>query len=293
MAFYNPHDCFWYSESLDDMPKTAFPAKVKISERLPQMPLGVFPIMTLTPCGKWELDDVWSGVLGAAAKNVRDSIRQGLGTVDGVTKTVFIASPDLGNAIPFNGTSDAASLLVPYDTGIELRDGATYEVVISMLNGTTATSVHATAHLACPCLCYKSDPLPSPQIIPNTPILGVTAATLNSLYSFRYQYHPSAKSSGQGVFNVIGTGPTIASTVTTSSLNRHVDDNEIAGGISSLPVATSAVRATASDAIRPTLGFISGSITQRMIPPSFGVRTTCDVELFVKVTERMSGYEQD
>ena len=134
---------------------------------------------------------------------------------DGVAKTVFFRDD-----IPF---STAANLDAPLELVPVLRDGATYEVVISLMDG----------HLGA--VSSGNWPVPifdvggqSFRLAPDNPSVITMSAALNQIYTFRYQEHPNVVLSGQknvGILSTMGRG--LGNVVYTLQEGGHVDSGPV------------------------------------------------------------------
>ena len=198
--------------------------------------------------------------------------------VTGVAKTIFVTD---GVKVPYIKWNADSPLLTPEDLGIELRDGATYEIVVSMLEGKTGTSLNASDNFVGPVLLHENR-----TKIGNLSASGPpTSAVTNSLSTFRYQYHDSVFDEDKGIYNIMpssGSGAVMIFQYT-SQLGMHVDNPSASAFNASTGTPTSVGRAEIDKRERLRLGI-----------GSYGSNpTTCDCYLFVKVTERTSDNPQD
>jgi len=133
------------------------------------------------------------------------------------------ASLGLAKTVYFNDQIQlTAGMPVSIDTGIVLKDGADYQIVISAMSGTTGASASAGNGLM-------------PQAIINGAAYGLAGnqnanALLNTIYRFRWQMHNMASNP---VNNVVGAfplfgGTTISTVIYSSSANFDVDGAGIA-----------------------------------------------------------------
>jgi hypothetical protein len=201
-------------------------------------------------------------------------------TIDGITRTVFIKSPELGNALPFNSSNPYHTA---YDTGIELKDGANYEVVISMVNGTVSTSAVTGVNVVLPCILYETAGGMPQQTVIGT-FTGANVGGLNVYSAFRFQHHQNGNTGSGGIGNVISPAGNQTGTVQTASsayVGAHVD-NTFNMATTALTISINLARFITNEK-KPRLGLRAAATTEP---------TSANCQLLVKVTERTSGFEQ-
>ena len=199
------------------------------------------------------------------SSNFRNSWKRGL------PATVFYR-----DNIPFNSSDN---MRTPIDLGIELVDGGTYTVVLSMLKGYTGTSSVAGDNQVSPCLFINGAYL-SRLSTSNT----ASAGYLNQIVNFRYQYHDSDADPSKGIVNVMHTGASLGfgTAIHTTDLGVHVD---AVPNVSMLNLTSEAVPRRAIVARRPKVTFGIGS---------FGTSpTTANCVILCKVSFLSTEFPQD
>ena len=186
---------------------------------------------------------------------------------DGVAKTVFFRDD-----IPF---SAADSLDTPLELVPVLRDGATYEVVISLMGGYLGAA--SSGNWPVPILDVAGQ---GHRFTPEDASVLMMSAALNQIYIFRYQEHPNLALSGQknvGVLSTMGRG--LGNVVYTLQEGGHVDSGPVLRHLGMEP-NLNLMRHNVPDgtAMRLLLG--------NQLPG--GWPTVLDGVLMVKVTERRS-----
>ena len=134
---------------------------------------------------------------------------------------------------------------VSIDTGIVLKDGADYQIVISAMSGTTGSSASTGNGIM-------------PQAIINGAAYGLAGnqnanALLNTIYKFRWQMHSMASNPANnvvGAFPLFG-GTTVSTVIYSSSANFDVDGAGIATTYGTQPTTLFRVQTPATD--MPTL----------------------------------------
>ena len=186
---------------------------------------------------------------------------------DGVAKTVFFRDD-----IPF---STADNLDAPLELVPVLRDGATYEVVISLMGGYLGAA--SSGNWPVPIFDVGGQ---SFRLAPDNPSAVIMSAALNQIYTFRYQEHPNLALHGQknvGILSTMGRG--LGNVVYTTQEGGHVDSGPVLQHLGMEP-NLNLMRHNVSDgtAMRLLLG--------NQLPG--GWPTVLDGVLMVKVTERRS-----
>ncbi|MCL2223568.1 MAG: hypothetical protein FWB96_01225 [Defluviitaleaceae bacterium] len=163
--------------------------------------------------GSWVSDSkgrlgIYAGDFDADTAAIRTVTTSGGNSSDiGVARTVFFDDQiQLTSGTP-----------VSIDTGIVLKDGADYQIVISAMSGTTGSSASTGNGLM-------------PQAIINGAAYGLVGnqnanALLNTVYRFRWQMHNMTSNPDNnvvGAFPLFG-GTTISTVIYSSSANFDVD----------------------------------------------------------------------
>ena len=134
---------------------------------------------------------------------------------DGVAKTVYFRDD-----IPF---STVANLDTPLELVSALRDGATYEIVISLMDGYLGAV--SSGNWPVPIFDVGGQ---SFRLAPDNPSVVTMSAALNQIYTFRYQEHPNLVLSGQknvGILSTMGRG--LGNVVYTAQEGGHVDSGPV------------------------------------------------------------------
>ena len=134
---------------------------------------------------------------------------------DGVAKTVFFKDD-----IPFSVTDNLGA---PLEMVPVLRDGATYEVIISLMDGYLGAA--SSGNWPVPIFDAGGQ---SFRLAPDDPSIVTMSAALNQIYTFRYQEHPNSALSGQknaGILSTMGRG--LGNVVYTLQEGGHVDSGPV------------------------------------------------------------------
>jgi hypothetical protein len=231
----------------------------------------------------------------------------------GVARTVFYRDENSPDALVFNSANPYGLDLIQqidkrYRTGLYLRDGAMYEIVISMLDGTTGALTQGIgSNIVVPGLLYT---LPTGAItwatLPqysaaNNPFYSTNnAGALNQFYTFRYQSHTSTAPADTNVqvmniiapmgtmdFGISGTSQKIGNSILATTANTHVDGSTMAFSRQEIGLNLGLTR-TRAGLGRPELVLMNYNTSASAMPA-----VSCDCKLFVKVTERYSDNPQD
>ena len=256
----------------------------------------------------------------------------------GVARTVFYADevtghPDGSGVIKFNPSFSMTKAVFksdkePHgfiDTGIELRDGAMYEVVISMLDGNLgSTSVTTGANTPClgvwdlgsgggsptlaGCLLASNSAHKVGSTV-NPSLTGVT----NQFYTFRYQSHKSMVASdinAQANWHIMNFIAPMGNNVENTMIHQKIG-NALTSSLSAMHVDTSGASVQRMElclntnfdrrrfALQEAVGPVPKTYRPRLVIMNHGYMPVsppmpnCDVKLFVKITERFSDNPQD
>jgi len=188
---------------------------------------------------------------------------------DGAAKTVFFKDD-----IPF---STAANLDTPLVLIPVLRDGATYEVVISLMDGYLGAA--SSGNWPVPILDVAGQGY---RFTPEDAGVLMMSAALNQIYTFRYQEHPNLAMPGQknvGVLSTMGRG--LGNVVYTIQEGGHVDSGPVLRHLGMEPnLNLMRHNVPVGTAMRLLLG--------NQAPG--GWPTISDGVLMVKITERVSTF---